>query len=283
MSKRVEGEQHLPLVPLVTAFETLRRQLSAVADGLSYHARWQRAVIDHASYFTARNALVARMDVASSDQKRGASDLQTDTLLRDIRNDMGLFRRTAGLRAESPAGASWLFPVTITTDIDDDAFHRAFRKGVTDAFVRSDAVRDRGFAIALNLRIISPDQLYPEGAPAVGTMIRIKDHLARFPKDALVLTTGGRGTHAWIGRAIVLGPEPLTYRTLAHEFGHLLGFTDAYLRGYQGHPSDPFGVTLVEWHGLVDNLMGASRTGRVTDQMVETLMKAYSPRGLNDP
>ncbi len=93
------------------------------------------------------------------------------------------------------------------------------------------------------------------------------------------MTTGGESTHAWTGRWMVLGPEEVSGRMLAHEFAHLLGFDDAYLRGFDGDPDGPFGVVLVEWTGLRDDLMGNVRGGRVTRDMVETLVKAYgSPR-----
>ena len=96
--------------------------------------------------------------------------------------------------------------------------------------------------------------------------------------NALVLTTGGASTHAWTGRWITLGPEEVSRRTLAHEFAHLLGFDDAYLRGFDGRPDDRFGVVLVEWTGLRDDLMGNVRGGRVSRGMVETLIEAYGSR-----
>ena len=74
---------------------------------------------------------------------------------------------------------------------------------------------------------------------------------------------------------MLLGPGKVTPRTLAHEFGHLLGFSDAYLRGYDGRPDDRFGVVLVEWSGLLDDLMGDSRGGRVSEAMTERLLEAY--------
>src|SRR5207244_9509160 len=85
-----------------------------------------------------------------------------------------------------------------------------------------------------------PSTLYPEGAPARGAAIDVSAHLARFPDGALILTTGADSTHAWTGRSIALGPGPDTRHTLAHELAHLLGFRDAYLRGYDGDPRGPY-------------------------------------------
>ena len=103
-------------------------------------------------------------------------------------------------------------------------------------------------------------------------------HLARFPAGALILTTGEDSTHAWTGHYIALGPDLVTRRTLAHEFAHLLGFRDAYLRGYDGDPHGPYGAILVEWVGLADDLMGDSEHGRVTEAMIRTLLEAYTQR-----
>jgi hypothetical protein len=65
-----------------------------------------------------------------------------------------------------------------------------------------------------------------------GQKIDIRHHLERFSSEAAILTTGGRTTHVQ-RHAIVLGPHPITPHVLAHEFGHILGFRDRYVRGYE--------------------------------------------------
>ncbi|TMA64812.1 MAG: hypothetical protein E6J73_06325 [Deltaproteobacteria bacterium] len=77
--------------------------------------------------------------------------------------------------------------------------------------------------------------------PAVGEPIDLPRHLQRFPADAAILTTGALTTHVQ-SYAIVLGPHPITPRILAHEFGHLLGFRDAYVRGYEDLGKDGFQI-----------------------------------------
>ena len=74
-----------------------------------------------------------------------------------------------------------------------------------------------------------------------------------------------------------LGSGKLAPRVLAHEFGHLLGFADAYLRGYAGSPDDPYGLRIIEWTGLMNDLMGGPGVGRVTREMIEQLLAAYDP------
>ncbi len=95
---------------------------------------------------------------------------------------------------------------------------------------------------------------------------------------AMVLTTGAASTFARVGRYIQLGPAPTTPRELAHEFGHLLGFTDGYLRSWEGQLDDPFGVVFYEWTGLLGDLMDSPKQGHLSTAMVEKLIAAYGPK-----
>ena len=63
---------------------------------------------------------------------------------------------------------------------------------------------------------------------------------------------------------------------LAHEFVHLLSFKDAYVRGYDGNPAYPYDVVVVEWTGLSSDLMGDSGRWQVSDEMINSLIEAYS-------
>ena len=40
----------------------------------------------------------------------------------------------------------------------------------------------------------------------------------------------------------------------------------------------PFGVVLVEWSGLTDDLMGNPGVGRVSNEMIDRLIDAYLPQ-----
>ena len=166
----------------------------------------------------------------------------------------------------------------VDTDIDDREFLSAFQEGVDLFFTHSAAAKSREFSVDLTIQEIPPDALYPEGVPGLGSRIDMKAHLIRFPKGALVLTTGNKKMSAVTRRAIKLGPSDVSKRDLAHEFGHLLGFDYAYVRGYSGEPTDTHGVVLIEWTGLTDDLMGNPDAGRVTEEMIDTLIGAYSKR-----
>ena len=122
---------------------------------------------------------------------------------------------------------------------------------------------------------VGVETLYPDGAPNRGAKIVMAAHHALFKGCPLVVTSGASSLNARVGSRIFLGTRPVSRRTLAHEFGHLLGFEDAYVRGYDGDPGDPYGVIIVEWTGLSSDLMGDSGRGQVSDEMINTLIIAY--------
>jgi hypothetical protein len=267
-----------PLEPLVIEFERLRWQLRNMEKHLAYHVQWQRAAAEQVGLYAERNRIAASIGEMQTLEKNGGSADRIAALRQGVDERVATFEPTSGLAIQINGDGIRILLVTVYTDIEDEEFLKAFREGVESAFNDSEAARSQRFAVSLEIRRLTAAELYPQGAPARGTAISVKEHLARFPEGALILTTGGKGTHAWVGRNITLGPDPRTPRTLAHEFGHLLGFSDAYLRSYQGDPRDPYGVVLLEWTGLIDNLMGSPAVGRVTEAMIETLIDAYGER-----
>jgi hypothetical protein len=266
------------LEPRVLELERLRKRLRNVEEHLDYHATWQRAIVEQPDFFADRNRLVAEMRALDSDRRRGGAPERIAERRRTLLERIAPFTPTPGLRIETREGGSQVLPVVLYTDIENDEFLEVFEHAVETHFERAPSPSAPRFSIELAIRRISPAALYPEGAPARGAAIDPSTHLARFPDGALILTTGADSTHAWTGRCIALGPGPDTRRTLAHEFAHLLGFRDAYLRGYDGDPHGPYGAILVEWVGLSDDLMGNSEHGRVTEAMIRTLLAAYRQR-----
>jgi hypothetical protein len=267
-----------PLEAQVLELERLRKRLRNFEEHLDYHATWQRAIVEQPDFFADRNRLVAEARELNAERRGGGPPERIAERSRTLLERIAPFTPTPGLRIETREGGSQVLPVALYTDIENDEFLAAFEHAVETHFERASSPNAPRFSIELEIRRISPSMLYPEGAPARGAAIDISAHLARFPDGALILTTGADSTHAWTGRCIALGPGPDTRRTLAHEFAHLLGFRDAYLRGYDGDPHGPYGAILVEWVGLSDDLMGDSEHGRVTEAMIRTLLEAYTRR-----
>jgi len=265
----------VPLEPQVRELERLRRRLAWIESSLSYHRFWQKAGDESRAFFDRRNELVLKARVLEALVRAGTDTAWSGILRRELVGQLAPFAPTPGLAIRPEAEGGLVLPVEVVTDITDTVFLAAFQAAVDREWNQSAALQAAGLRVALTVTRVAPELLYPEGVPARGSAVDEAAHLKRFPAGALVLTTGGKSTHAWVGRYIQLGTAPVGPRVLAHEFGHLLGFSDGYLRGTEGSSADRYGYLFVEWSGIMDDLMGAPGTGQVTPAMAAELVKAY--------
>jgi len=275
LAGRAASEPDLPLDPAVSEFERLRAQMRTLEDHLDYHSKWQPAVVEHREFFSYRNQIVELVREMELARDEGGKTEQVDQLRATVLDRIASFTPAPDLALERREDGTRALPVTVWTDIEDEAFLDAFREIVEASFSTSAAARSMRFTLELQLRRVPAAELYPEGAPARGATLDLSRHQDRFPERGLILTTGAEDTHAWQGRSVLLGSAPLSRNALAHEFAHLLGFGDAYLRGFDGSPGGPFGVVLVEWTGLVGDLMGWPDGGSVSKRMIARLIEAY--------
>jgi len=174
----------------------------------------------------------------------------------------------------------WIFRVPVYTDIEDRDFVEAVKRSI-ESIWRLRAGQD-SFRVDLNIVYVSSEELYPEGRPANGTPISILRHVARFPASGAILTTGAQTTHVQ-NNAIVLGPHSVTPRLLAHEFGHILGFRDGYVRGYRNLRGD--GFQIMEVISDPADIMAAPLSGMVLRSHFEALLRhaAGLPRSPSEP
>ena len=261
--------------PLVASFEQSLNELRTLENNLSYHQFWQKAVVRYAAFFREKNELV----LLAREMNTLILNQESPELIAELRQRLGQrlapFRATRGLRLLTLEGGEKVLPLIVCTDIEDQVFLQEFQTGVHEAFSHSEAARSHQFSVNLKWRLIGVDTLYQKNPPGHGASIDLEAHRNLFPDCPLVLTTGASSTHARVGDYIFLGTDPESRRTLAHEFGHLLGFSDAYIRGYDGDPGGEYGAVIVEWAGLSDDLMGSPGGGRVSSEMIETLLTAY--------
>jgi len=250
--------------PLVTSFEQSLKQLRNLEDNLDYHEQWQNAVVRSPVYFRNKNKLVALARQMNMLITNNESPQRVAELREQLVQSVASFRSTSGLSILSLNEGQKVLPVTVCTDIEDQNFLQDFHAGVQEAFTRSSPARAHRFSVDLKWRMIKADILYLNGAPD-----SMDEHRALFEDCPLVLTTGASSTSAMVGDRIFLGTEPVSRRTLAHEFGHLLGFEDAYLRGYDGEPGDDYGVIVVEWTGLTDEVMIAALITAYDESVLE--------------
>ncbi|TDJ72300.1 MAG: hypothetical protein E2O39_06895 [Planctomycetota bacterium] len=259
----------------VKVFVRLRGRLRNLEDHLAYHEWWQAAVVEQRDYFEDRSRIVWIVRERQALEQRHGPAERIAELTRTIHEEIAPFKPAAGLVLEDREDGWRVLRVTVATDILDEEFLKTLSESVDAVYNDSEAARERRLRIELVIERIPLAQLYPEGVPEHGAAVDVEAQVACFPEGRLVLTTGAKSTHAWAGRSLLLGPSPITRRTLAHEFGHLLGFTDAYLRGFEGDPAGDFGVKLVEWTGLLEDLMGNPAGGIVTLAMIDRLIEAY--------
>jgi hypothetical protein len=179
------------------------------------------------------------------------------------------------VRVEHVAPHRWVVRVPVYTDIADPVFLRAFRSTVEDVWRLRDGVDE--FRVKVAITEVAPARLYaPAAPPARGAAIDLHAHVAHFPKNGSVLTTGASLTHVIEGPSIVLGPHDLARHVLAHEFGHVLGFRDIYFRGYRDLGADGYEVTEVV--ADPDDIMGAPGAGPVLRHHFETLLREDASR-----
>jgi len=275
LAGRSTVEPDLPLEPAVSEFERLRKRMRNLEDHLDYHEGWQVAAVESRAFFKRQNRSVELVREMERVRQEGGEAEQVERLHAEVLDRITSFSRAPDLSLTRRPDGTRVLPVTVWTDVEDQVFLDRFREIVESVFTECAAARSMRFALELRLRRIPIAELYPKGPPARGAAIDISEHQDRFPGRRLILTTGAESTHAWQGRSVLLGSAPLSRNTLAHEFAHLLGFGDAYLRGFDGETGGPFGVVFVEWTGLENDLMGWPAGGAVSERMIAKLIEAY--------
>jgi len=276
LAKRAGRIAAAPLAKMVDDFARLRARQRLMESHLSYHRFWQKSVPEYRAFFERHNGYVEQAKALRELIRNGAGAAEIAAARKRLIDGLAPFRKAPDLKIER-RDETLVLPVRMLTDVRDDAFLEAFERAVVSAFSECEAARKLSFGLKLEIEKVAPETLYPGGVPEAGEVFDAKSRADAFPKGAFVLTTGARSTHAFAGRFVQLGTDPARPRVLAHEFGHLLGFTDGYIRGYVGDPDDPYGCVLVEWAGLQDDLMGSPAQGLVTEEMIRRLIEAYGP------
>ena len=209
----------------------------------------------HAGFETSRLSVDAPLGIA---ELTGSLRKQEALLSRRIDQAMGEVQSPFFVRSENFDG-TWIIHVPLLTDIEDREYVTAVKEIVEKTWQLKDG--KNSYRVELDVTHVSTDALYMEmDKPRAGQKIEIRRHLKRFPSGTAILTTGARTTHVR-EYAIVLGPHPIAPHVLAHEFGHILGFRDRYVRGYRNLGKHGFQVMeMVVDHG---DIMAATAYGVV--------------------
>ena len=207
---------------------------------------------DTALSFGGRRALTALAERLQTEIRDG----QTPPVLPDLVEP----RKTAD---------GWSLRVPLYTDIEDDAFLSTAERVIEETW----ALDTTGghYGVDVEMRRLDAVALYGDDPPpASGAHIELERHVGRFPDDGAVLTTGSNRTYAMVGRYVSLGPGEIRGNTLAHEFGHILGFTDRYLRGSRDLGES--GYEILEIVPDPDDIMSAAGSGRALPEHFEQLL-----------
>jgi hypothetical protein len=287
---------------LAARYRQIREQQQNIDAHIQYNRLWQGAIAANRSKYDSEsvlhNRVLERQDVLEVFSARYAAALRSahgtiNQVVVASLNELssGLTERERLLAREIDVATNlvfdppvhvrveqetrnWVIHVQFYTDIQDSAFVKAAKQSIEDVWhVRSG--KD-GLRVQLHFSYVSPEYLYgTQKPPQYGSRMNIQKHVEQFPAGGAILTTGAITTHV-NGRAIILGPHDITKGVLAHEFGHILGFRDAYFRGYKDLAEDGFQV--LEIVADSDDIMGAPATGAVLRRHYEKLTSVDTAR-----
>ena len=253
----------------VRDWERIPKDQRSLDAHIQYNRLWQGEIAKNRTYYDRQTELLNsvielqkirdELAAGTSIENKPALIAREEMFSRRIHDSTDEIARSPFASLTTPSAHVSVINVAMYTDIKDDNFVEQFRKAVESAWDVRDG--DERFRVALTIHRIPP--------AADGT--NFANNVARFPAGAAILTTGVITTHVAEGRCIALGPHEIQPRVLAHEFGHILGFSDAYFRGYRELGADGFEV--MEVVADPDDIMGASGTGTVKRRHFERLVE----------
>jgi hypothetical protein len=259
--KTANDDRHALLKQVASNYRELVGNEKTIDQFVEYNRFWQRAIASDRFHYDQLTEIFYQL------QK---DDPDTNKIIRDV---LGKPDAPKFIRVLQPRATDILLSVPMYTDIEDEAFLTKVASITKDFWT----VEDSGVHYSVNVEWhrVSPEMLYAGSkVPAKGEHLDIRAHTARFPSDGAVLTTGAESTYSVVGRFIALSSNDASYATIAHEFGHILGFRDGYMRGYKDLGAE--GFEILEMTPTFDDIMSAPRSGRVQATHFKLLLDALS-------
>jgi hypothetical protein len=235
---------------LILEYRKLLANQRTIDQYLQYNQFWQRAIAQDRPRF---DQLTKVYELLKSDEANTA---------RAIREVLGKPDVPAFIKIDRSVPDSVTVRVPVYTDIVDEEFLAKAKSAIEQTWQVQDG--DVKYLLEIEFREVPP-------TVEQGTRIDVRAHATRFPEGGAVVTTGAQATHSLVGRYVALAPGDLSTRTLAHEFGHILGFRDGYIRGYRDLGDR--GFEILELTSVFDDIMSAPREGHVQAEHFKLLVE----------
>jgi tetratricopeptide (TPR) repeat protein len=276
VSQQQPAEKHASYEAIIEEYKKSVDRRRLVDADINYNWLWQRQIADDRALF---DRLTRQLNAVLIQLQQPSARATEKSVISPRPPDfMGL----------DQTGRVHTITVPLYTDITDAAFVDSFKSAIETHWHVRDG--DDEYRVILTISTTSPECLYCTSKgdgnasvadclpPANGEHIDLDKHVARFRVSAAVLTTGAESLQLIDDRAIVLGPHDMAPRALAHEFGHVLGFPDVYLRGYKELGADGFEV--MELVPNFDDIMMSPGAGSVLPGHFRALIAAKEIQNL---
>jgi hypothetical protein len=252
LAETITGDAKAPVIAsLVSEYRTLLANHRTIDQYIQYNQFWQRSIAQDRPRF---DQLTKIYDLMKSDEP---------DITRAIREVLGKPEVPRFLKVDRSLQGQVLVRVPVYTDIQDEEFLARAKNTIEQLWQVQDG--DVTYALKVDFRRVDP-------LAQPGDRVDARELAGRFPPDGAVLTTGAQTTYSLVGRYLALGPGDLSARTLAHEFGHVLGFRDGYIRGYRDLGDQ--GFEILELTSVFDDIMSAPREGHVQAAHFKLLIDA---------
>ncbi len=283
LEKLKTSEQKNVIARMIDDYESLDDDQKLIDHHIQYNRFWQKAIHEQRVRFDHLTVLHDSVLELETLKDRVRVNRGTNPVIEARRREiekaiaaetLAKLQLPSFAKMKHPKPNLWIYEIPVYTDITDTLFLERFKTAVERIWryqeyqpptkIKTEAPPT--FEVKL---LIKP--FTPKPAPKAGEKIDLNSHIRLFPKDGAVLTTGAQATHAVPNLFIAMGPQEVSERVLAHEFGHIIGFIDGYFRGYRNRGDE--GYEVLEIVPDASDIMNNPNSGLVKKMHFEMILE----------